>query len=47
MRRWLKKHRELGVEFRDRYAEVCAGACRAVAIREQALIRALRLGMRV
>jgi hypothetical protein len=35
------------VAFCDRCARVCDAACRADAIRERALMRALRLGVRV
>jgi hypothetical protein len=44
---WLRKSRELAVEFCDRCARVCDAGCRAAAVREQALLRALRFGGRV
>jgi hypothetical protein len=47
MLRLLRRSRELGVELCDRGAPVCDVGCRAAAVREQALMRALRLGLRV
>jgi len=35
------------VEFCERCAEVCDGGCRRAALRERALVRALRYGGRV
>jgi hypothetical protein len=44
---WLRRSRELAVEFCDRCAKVCDAGCRATAVREQARLRALRFGARV
>ena len=46
MLRLLRKSKELAVEFCDRCAQVCDAGCRAAAIRERALVRALRFGVR-
>jgi hypothetical protein len=43
----LLRSKELAVEFRDRCVRVCDASCRATAIREGALVRSLRLGVRV
>jgi hypothetical protein len=45
MLRWLRKSKELAVGFCDRCAQVCDAACRADAVREQALAKALRFGV--
>jgi hypothetical protein len=47
MLRLLRKSKALTVEFCDRCARVCDAGCRAAAIREHALARALRLGVRL
>jgi hypothetical protein len=47
MLRLFRKSKERLVEFCDRCARVCDGRCRAVAIRERALMQALRVGVRV
>jgi hypothetical protein len=44
---WLRKSRALAAEFCERCAKVCAASCRAAAVRDQALLRALRFGMRI
>jgi hypothetical protein len=44
MLRLLRGSRALAVEFCDRCAKVCDAGCRAAAVREQALMRALRFG---
>jgi radical SAM protein with 4Fe4S-binding SPASM domain len=44
--RLFRKSKERLVDFCDRCARVCDGGCRAAAIRERALMRALRLGVR-
>jgi hypothetical protein len=46
MLRLLRKSKALAVEFCDRCARVCDVGCRAEAIRERALERALRFGVR-
>jgi hypothetical protein len=46
MLRLFKRTKELAVEFCDRCGRVCDASCRAIAIREQAATRALRLGPR-
>jgi hypothetical protein len=43
---WLKRSRELAVEFCDRCAKVCDAGCRASTLREQALERTFRFGVR-
>jgi hypothetical protein len=47
MLRLFRKSKERLVEFCDRCARVCDAGCRAAAIRERALMRALRSGVRV
>ena len=47
MRRLFKRSKAVAVEFCDRCAKVCDAGCRAAAVREQALLRALRFGGRV
>jgi hypothetical protein len=42
----LSRSKALAVEFCDRCAQVCDVGCRAAAVREQALMRALRFGGR-
>jgi hypothetical protein len=44
--RWLRRSKELAVEFCDRCAHVCHAVCRADAVREQALAKALPFGVR-
>ena len=44
---WLRKSRELAVEFCDRCAKVCDASCRATAVRDQAMLRAVRFGARL
>jgi hypothetical protein len=44
---WLRKSRALAAQFWERNAKVCAASCRAAAVRDQALLRALRFGMRI
>ncbi len=46
MVKWLKRTERVVVEFCDRCAKVCDAGCRAMAIRERAEMRALRLGPR-
>ena len=43
MLRFLRKSRELVVEFCDRSARVCDAGCRVAALREGAVMQALRL----
>jgi hypothetical protein len=45
--RLFRKSKERLVELCDRCARVCDAGCRAAAIRERTLMRALRLGVRV
>jgi hypothetical protein len=47
MMSWLRKSKERAVAFCDRCALVCDAGCRAAAVREQALLGGLRLGVRV
>ncbi len=47
MLKLLGRSKALAVEFCDRCARVCNAGCRAAAVREQALMRALRFGGRV
>jgi hypothetical protein len=47
MLRLFRKSKELVVEFCDRCARVCGAGCRATAIRERALMQALRSGVRL
>jgi hypothetical protein len=52
MRRWsmfrlVRRSTERAVEFCDRCAQVCDAGCRAAAVREHELLRALRFGGRV
>jgi hypothetical protein len=44
---WLKTSRKRAVEFCDRCGKVCDASCLAAAVRERALLRALKLGVRV
>ena len=44
---WLRKPRELVVEFCDRCAQVCDAACRAEAVRESTEMQVLRFGVRI
>lgn len=44
---WLRKPRELVVEFCDRCAQVCDAACRAEAVRESTGMQVLRFGVRI
>jgi hypothetical protein len=46
MLNWLRRSRALAVEFCDPCARVCDAGCRASAPREQALEKALRVGVR-
>jgi hypothetical protein len=46
MLRLLRKSKALTVEFCDRCARVCDAGCRAAAVRDNALERALRFGVR-
>lgn len=46
MLRLFKRTKELAVSFCDRCARVCDAGCRATALREQALEKALRFGVR-
>ena len=46
MRTLFKRTRELAVSFCERCGRVCNG-CRGAALRERALLRQLRLGVRV
>jgi hypothetical protein len=46
MLRLLRRSKALAVEFCDRCAKVCDAGCCAAAVREQALTRALRFGVR-
>ena len=39
MSKWLRKSKEVAVEFCDRCARVCDAGCRAAAVREQAMLR--------
>jgi hypothetical protein len=43
----FRKSSEGPVDFCGRCARVCEAGCRAATIRERALLRALRLGVRV
>jgi hypothetical protein len=47
MLRLFRRSKVRLVAFCDRCARVCDAACRADAIRERELMRALRLGVRV
>jgi hypothetical protein len=47
MLRLRGRSKALAVEFCDRCAQVCDAGCRAAAVREQVLMRALRFGGRV
>jgi hypothetical protein len=47
MLKLLRKSKKLAVEFCDRCVRVCAASCRATAIRERALLQALRFGARI
>ena len=47
MLKLLKRSKGLAVEFCDRCARVCDSGCREAAIRERALVQALRLGVRI
>jgi Fe-S-cluster-containing hydrogenase component 2 len=42
----VRRSKELAIEFCDRCAEVCDASCPVAAIREHALIQALRLEAR-
>jgi hypothetical protein len=44
MLKWLRKSKEVAVEFCDRCARVCDVGCSAAAVREQALLRRQGLG---
>ena len=44
--RLLKQARELAVEYCERCLEVCGAGCRRAALRERALLQALRNGVR-
>jgi hypothetical protein len=44
---WLRSSKKLAVEFCDRCATACDASCRAAAIREGTLLRALQFGPRV
>jgi hypothetical protein len=44
---WLWKSRALAAEFCERCAKVCDASWRAAAVRDRALLRALRFGMRI
>lgn len=44
---WLRKRRELMVEFCDRCAQVCDVACRAEAVREHTRMQVLHFGARI
>jgi hypothetical protein len=46
MLRLLRGSRALTVEFCDRCAKVCDAGCRASTLREQALSRSFRFGVR-
>ena len=47
MLRLFRKSKELVVVFCDRCARVCDAGCRVTAIRERALMQALRWGVRL
>ena len=44
---WLRKPRELVVDFCDRCAQVCDAACRAEAVRERTRMQVLQFGARI
>jgi hypothetical protein len=47
MLRLMGRSKALAVEFCDRCAKICDAGCRAAALREQMLMRVLRLGGRI
>lgn len=47
MLRLFRKSNQRLVEFCDRCARVCGAGCRAAAVRERAVMQALRLSVRV
>jgi hypothetical protein len=47
MLRLFRKSNQRLVEFCDRCARVCGARCRAAAVRERAVMQALRLSVRV
>lgn len=47
MRKLFKRTRELAVGFCERCGRVCDAGCRRAARRDRALLRQLRLGVRV
>jgi hypothetical protein len=47
MLNWSRKSSDPAVNFCDRCEKICDASCRAEVLREQALLRALRFGVRV